>query len=169
MTASGAAIGTTEGLTPIGALPLPLSPQFVHRSSCATSLSCVCKRQPAPAHTSVPPLLPPAPTFAGTPDWPITICGPEEAVLQATGRCERAPYGLLLDGSSHIRLVGFTISEGQKGGGQLPAPHCCCLFVLAQREGWGGWRRQGKGRMVGGVVVAASCRAWLCVLQKRDC
>lgn len=55
-------------------------------------------------------------------------------MLQATGRCERAPYGLLVDGSSHIRLVGFTISEGQKGEGQLTAP----LFSVGDdcAQGW---------------------------------
>ncbi|MBW0118335.1 right-handed parallel beta-helix repeat-containing protein [Pseudonocardia abyssalis] len=56
----------------------------------------------------------------GTPDAPITLCGPREAVLD--GGPVDGDYTLHLDGVAHWQLRGFTVRGGQKGvmvdGGQ---------------------------------------------------
>ena len=50
---------------------------------------------------------------SGTPDAPIWLCGSRDAVLDAGGI--RGGYVLHLDGATHWRLVGFSVSNGQKG------------------------------------------------------
>lgn len=49
----------------------------------------------------------------GEPDAPITLCGPRGAVLD--GGPIDGGYTLHLDGVSHWRLLGFTVTGGQKG------------------------------------------------------
>ena len=50
---------------------------------------------------------------SGTADEPIFLCGSEEAVLD--GGDTESGYVLHLDGASHWRLVGFLVTNGQKG------------------------------------------------------
>ena len=52
-------------------------------------------------------------TTSGTADEPITLCGPADAVLDGGGPKEG--YVFHLDGASYWRLVGFTVTNGQKG------------------------------------------------------
>ena len=52
-------------------------------------------------------------TAVGSPEAPIFICGSREAVLDAGGPKEG--YVLHLDGAQCWRVVGFTVSNGQKG------------------------------------------------------
>ncbi|NHC44751.1 hypothetical protein G9H72_05710 [Motilibacter sp. K478] len=52
-------------------------------------------------------------TGAGTPDQPIALCGPADAVLEGEG--PDGDYVLHLDGVSHWRVAGFTVRNGQKG------------------------------------------------------
>lgn len=52
-------------------------------------------------------------TTTGTPEAPIAMCGPREAVLD--GGANDGDYTLHLDGVSHWQLSGFTVSGGQKG------------------------------------------------------
>jgi hypothetical protein len=49
----------------------------------------------------------------GTADEPITLCGPEDAVLDGGGT--RKGYVLHLDGVDHWVLSGFSVRNGQKG------------------------------------------------------
>jgi hypothetical protein len=50
---------------------------------------------------------------SGTPEAPIRMCGPTDAVLDG-GRTEKG-YVLHLDSVSHVQLAGFSIRNGQKG------------------------------------------------------
>jgi len=52
-------------------------------------------------------------TTSGTADEPITLCGPPDAVLDGGG--PEGGYVMHLDGASHWRLGGFTVTDGQKG------------------------------------------------------
>src|SRR6478735_10329398 len=52
-------------------------------------------------------------TADGTENAPIFLCGSRAAVLDAGGPKEG--YVLHLDGASYWRVVGFTVSNGQKG------------------------------------------------------
>lgn len=54
-----------------------------------------------------------AATTSGSADRPITLCGPRDAVLD--GGAIDGDYTVHLDGVSHYRLLGFTVSGGQKG------------------------------------------------------
>ncbi|NYE19868.1 right-handed parallel beta-helix repeat-containing protein [Microbacterium immunditiarum] len=49
----------------------------------------------------------------GTQDAPITLCGPEDAILD--GGAVDGGYVLHLDGVSHWIVQGFTVRNGQKG------------------------------------------------------
>ncbi|SFF45122.1 Right handed beta helix region [Actinacidiphila alni] len=49
----------------------------------------------------------------GTADRPVFLCGGPGAVLDAGGI--KGGYGFHLDGASYWRLVGFTVTNGQKG------------------------------------------------------
>lgn len=49
----------------------------------------------------------------GTPERPIHLCGPREAVLD--GRALNQGYVLHLDGAANWRLSGFTVRNGLKG------------------------------------------------------
>lgn len=49
----------------------------------------------------------------GTAEQPIWICGPATAVLDGGGI--DGGYVVHLDGAAHVRLVGFTVRNGQKG------------------------------------------------------
>lgn len=49
-------------------------------------------------------------TASGTPDAPITLSGPREAVIVADGG-----YAVHLQGASHWQLVGFSVTGGGKG------------------------------------------------------
>ncbi|HET9050195.1 MAG TPA: hypothetical protein VFO60_00740, partial [Candidatus Dormibacteraeota bacterium] len=50
---------------------------------------------------------------SGTQQAPITMCGPAGAVLD--GGTTKSGYTLHLDGASWWRLVGFGVTDGQKG------------------------------------------------------
>lgn len=50
---------------------------------------------------------------SGTAAEPIYLCGPKAAVLDGDGI--EGGYVLHLDGATHWRLVGFTVTNGQKG------------------------------------------------------
>jgi hypothetical protein len=52
-------------------------------------------------------------TTSGTADAPITLCGPQSAVIDGGGTGKG--YVVHLDGASHWRLLGFTVTNGQKG------------------------------------------------------
>lgn len=52
-------------------------------------------------------------TTSGTAEEPITLCGPVDAVLDGGGT--EGGYVVHLDGASHWRLGGFTVTNGQKG------------------------------------------------------
>jgi len=52
-------------------------------------------------------------TVSGTEDAPIFLCGSSAAVID--GGDIEGDYALHLDGARHWRLVGFTVSGGQKG------------------------------------------------------
>ncbi|WP_166133280.1 right-handed parallel beta-helix repeat-containing protein [Nocardioides ochotonae] len=52
-------------------------------------------------------------TVSGTEDAPIFLCGTSAAVID--GGDIEGDYALHLDGARHWRLVGFTVSGGQKG------------------------------------------------------
>lgn len=49
----------------------------------------------------------------GTPDEPISLCGPRDAVLDGDGI--EGGYVLHLDGADHWLVAGFTVRNGQKG------------------------------------------------------
>lgn len=51
---------------------------------------------------------------SGTEDSPAFLCGSPDAVLDG-GDVEEDGYTLHLDGATHWRLVGFTVTGGQKG------------------------------------------------------
>lgn len=51
---------------------------------------------------------------SGTEGSPIHLCGSQDAVLDG-GSVEEDGYTLHLDGATHWRLVGFTVTGGQKG------------------------------------------------------
>ena len=53
-------------------------------------------------------------TVSGTSTAPIFLCGSVDAVLDG-GDPEEDGYTFHLDGATHWRLVGFTVSGGQKG------------------------------------------------------
>jgi hypothetical protein len=50
---------------------------------------------------------------SGTEDSPIELCGPKDAVLD--GDDESNGYVFHLDGAQYWRLIGFTVTNGQKG------------------------------------------------------
>lgn len=52
---------------------------------------------------------------AGTPESPIVVCGPREAVVTGAGNYANKPYGFLVRNSTHVTLAGFTITRGFKG------------------------------------------------------
>lgn len=52
-------------------------------------------------------------SVSGTADSPIWLCGSRDAVLDAGGPKEG--YGFHLDNASYWRLVGFTVTNAQKG------------------------------------------------------
>lgn len=52
---------------------------------------------------------------AGTPESPIVVCGPREAVVTGAGNYANKPYGFLVRNSTHVMLAGFTITRGFKG------------------------------------------------------
>ncbi|RLK47989.1 right-handed parallel beta-helix repeat-containing protein [Microbacterium telephonicum] len=52
-------------------------------------------------------------TASGTADDPITLCGPQDAVLDGDG--VKGGYVFHLDGAQHWHLLGFTVTNGQKG------------------------------------------------------
>jgi hypothetical protein len=52
-------------------------------------------------------------TASGTADAPIVVCGSREAVLLGEG--VRSSYGLHLDHVAHVHVIGFTVTESQKG------------------------------------------------------
>jgi hypothetical protein len=52
--------------------------------------------------------------LSGTPDNPLWLCGSADAVLDG-GDPEEDGYTLHLDGASYWRLVGFSVTGGQKG------------------------------------------------------
>jgi hypothetical protein len=52
-------------------------------------------------------------TASGSPDQPIFLCGPADAVLD--GGDIKGGYVLHLDGAKYWRLVGFSVTGGQKG------------------------------------------------------
>jgi hypothetical protein len=77
-----------------------------------------CKPAPAPplrdaAPAGKGPLPDASPVAAGTPEQPVFLCGSEAAVLDG-GDVEDG-YVLHLDGAQHWRLVGFSVTNGQKG------------------------------------------------------
>lgn len=53
-------------------------------------------------------------TASGTADEPVFLCGSADAVLDG-GDVEEDGYTFHLDGAEHWRLVGFTVTGGQKG------------------------------------------------------
>jgi len=52
-------------------------------------------------------------TVSGTADAPITLCGTAESILDGDSTDEG--YVVHLDGASYWHLVGFTVTNGQKG------------------------------------------------------
>ncbi|GEP49169.1 hypothetical protein MSA03_26770 [Microbacterium saccharophilum] len=52
-------------------------------------------------------------TASGTASSPITLCGPKDAVLQGGG--VKDGYIVHLDGAEYWHLIGFTVTNGQKG------------------------------------------------------
>jgi hypothetical protein len=50
---------------------------------------------------------------SGTSSDPISLCGPRQAVLD--GGSTKVGYTMYLDGASWWRLIGFTVTGGQKG------------------------------------------------------
>ncbi|WP_312678493.1 right-handed parallel beta-helix repeat-containing protein [Microbacterium sp.] len=52
-------------------------------------------------------------TASGTADAPITLCGPASAVLDGGGTSNG--YVFHLDGAQYWHLIGFTVTNGQKG------------------------------------------------------
>lgn len=52
-------------------------------------------------------------TASGTAVAPIALCGSPRAVLEGEGTS--SDYGFHLDGAKHWRLVGFTVTNSQKG------------------------------------------------------
>jgi nitrous oxidase accessory protein NosD len=52
-------------------------------------------------------------TVSGTADAPITLCGTAESILDGDGTDDG--YVVHLDGASYWHLVGFTVTNGQKG------------------------------------------------------
>lgn len=53
-------------------------------------------------------------TGSGTADQPVFLCGSSDAVLDG-GDVEEDGYTFHLDGAEHWRLVGFSVTGGQKG------------------------------------------------------
>lgn len=52
-------------------------------------------------------------TASGTADQPITLCGPQDAVLDGDGI--KGGYVFHLDGAKYWHLLGFSVTNGQKG------------------------------------------------------
>ncbi|KPM52826.1 hypothetical protein CcI49_25120 [Frankia sp. CcI49] len=51
----------------------------------------------------------------GTEAAPIWLCGSKDAILDGTEDDDQVNYVLHLDGASWVRVVGFTVRNGQKG------------------------------------------------------
>ena len=97
-------------------------------------------------------------TTSGTPDAPITVCGPRDAVLDGSGGGDKGGddgYTLHLDHADYVRVAGFTVRGGQKGGMVDASSHAVLDGLLVTDIGEEGvhLRRGSSDDVVRGVVV----------------
>lgn len=106
---------------PGSSLP-PVPPRTVECPTATTTVSTAAELESAledPAPGDVIVLLPGrylgefATTASGTPDDRITLCGPQDAILD--GDNVRGGYVFHLDGAEYWHLLGFSVTNGQKG------------------------------------------------------
>ena len=92
-------------------------------------------------------------TGAGSPDAPITVCGPRDAVVD--GGAVEDGYTVHLDGASRWTLRGFTVRGGQKGVMLDGAQHVVLDGLLVTGTGDEGvhLRRNSSDNVVHGLTV----------------
>jgi hypothetical protein len=91
-------------------------------------------------------------TTAGTPEAPITVCGPRDAVLDGG---EDDGYTLHLDHADNTRIAGFTVRGGQKGVMVDASSHVVLegLSVAEVGEEAVHLRRGSSDNVVRGVII----------------